>query len=135
MSVTPEVAARFHGICRLVAAQGHGIRLAQLGTAHALARELEAEEPDPARVAELARAWSDHREELLAEWAATPHHPGERPLGWWRYECGEERPEGDEGCPWPWSGEAARLLELGELSREEFRELDTAARAYVRILA
>lgn len=53
--MTAAVAARFDVLCRLVGArQGHGVTLAQMGAAHALARELEAAEPDAARVAEFA---------------------------------------------------------------------------------
>lgn len=50
---TPAVAARFDAVCRAVAADRRGITLLQLGQAHALARELESEDPDQERVGDL----------------------------------------------------------------------------------
>lgn len=47
---TPEVLARFDAICQVVQGRGRGMSLGEVGDAHALAREMEAEEPDPERV-------------------------------------------------------------------------------------
>jgi hypothetical protein len=53
---SPEVTARFDAICKLVSRDGRGITLAQLGAAHALARALEADEPDEGKVADHAHS-------------------------------------------------------------------------------
>lgn len=52
----PAVMERFDQICTLIGADRNGITLAQLRDAHALARELEEEDSDRNRVAELAAA-------------------------------------------------------------------------------
>lgn len=49
-----DVLRRFDALCALVTAQGSGITYRQLADAHALARQLEAAEPDRGRVADLA---------------------------------------------------------------------------------
>jgi hypothetical protein len=43
----------FDRACKLVSARGRGLSLSELGTAHALARELSAPEPDAARAETL----------------------------------------------------------------------------------
>lgn len=47
---TPEIVAHFDRLCAAVQERGDGLSLDQLGDAHALARELEAEEPSAERV-------------------------------------------------------------------------------------
>lgn len=51
---TPAALARFDAICQTVQDRGRGMSLGEIGDAHALARELEASEPDPERIAFLA---------------------------------------------------------------------------------
>lgn len=53
---SPEIHARFGDICKLLAAERRGLTMVQLRDAHALARELGAEEPDHVRVEELCAA-------------------------------------------------------------------------------
>lgn len=62
--MTPAAYERFDALCRAVAARGRGLSLSQLGDAAALARELEAEEPDPDRVDLLRRRLELDPEEL-----------------------------------------------------------------------
>lgn len=52
----PKIHDRFSAICTLLAAAKKGLTLTQLRDAHALARALEAEDPDAERIAELASA-------------------------------------------------------------------------------
>jgi hypothetical protein len=53
---SPEITARFDAICAQVGERGQGVTLRQLGACHALARELEAPEPDEGKVADHAHA-------------------------------------------------------------------------------
>jgi hypothetical protein len=67
MSLTlddPRVMATFDAICRLRGAQGHGLSLRDLAAAHALARELEADEPDEGRVGDHCHALGLHPREV-----------------------------------------------------------------------
>ena len=50
-AMTPAAYGTFDRICKAVTGRGKGITLQEIGDAHALARELEKEEPDPERVA------------------------------------------------------------------------------------
>lgn len=52
----PSVLERFDRVCDLLGAQRKGITLEQLGLAHALARELEADDSDRNKVEELCAA-------------------------------------------------------------------------------
>jgi hypothetical protein len=70
--------------------------------------------------AQLRRAWSVYCERLLAERRTA----GTRPWGWWRFEVGEDRPDGD-------AGEAARLVELGVLDAEEAVRVAERAREWI----
>lgn len=50
---SPAVASRFDQVCKAIAAERRGLTLTDLGHAHRLAQELEAEEPDEDRVEDL----------------------------------------------------------------------------------
>jgi hypothetical protein len=59
MSLTLDdaaVMARFDDVCTLVSPDGRGISLTQLGAAHALARELESDEPDQGKIGDHCHA-------------------------------------------------------------------------------
>lgn len=61
---SPAVLARFDRVCSLLTARNRGITMRELGAAHALARELQAEAPDPDRVVDFAAALDLDPEEL-----------------------------------------------------------------------
>lgn len=63
---------------------------------------------------QLRRGWWVYRQQLM-----TPKReprPGERPWGFWKFDLGEEPPEGDHA-------QVVRLAELGELSPQETAEI------------
>lgn len=55
LSSSPAVLRHFDSICGRIARLGRGLTLQELGIAHCLARELEADAPDPAKVEQLER--------------------------------------------------------------------------------
>lgn len=64
---TPAMLGRFDALCRRVKGRtGPGLTLTEISDCHALASELEAEEPDPGRVEMLAERLALEPEELTA---------------------------------------------------------------------
>lgn len=61
----PEVLARFDAVCHILAAHRRGLTLEQLRDAHALARELEADDSDRNRVEDLTARLGIDVEDLV----------------------------------------------------------------------
>lgn len=83
--------------------------------------------------ADKREAWRRHRDRVEAHHERYPSHSC-RPWAWWRFEAGEDPPEGPGTThevplirraefPWPWTLDAIRLHELGELTSAEEADL------------
>jgi hypothetical protein len=65
----------------------------------------------PYSEAQLRSAWEVRRE----EWLRHPRRPGTRPWAYWKFELGEDEPDGDDA--------AIRLAELGLLRDDEIARI------------